>query len=406
MSLLSKELVYALILMLGAMNFGWILGYPSPAIPDIRDKYMPNITDSQSQIFNAISSLFAISGPFLSNTLLGFMGRRPATFVIGFLSFVFWILQTTFTPETFWVAIVVRSILGSLMGACSSLIPLYIVEIAPPQYSGFFGSLNQLGIAFGIFMCFLLGTWYGWKTLCYIAAAQCVLLCILVWLVPETSSNSSEKEESSPTESICQAEHLPSLFIGMLLMFFQQFSGVNAILTNLTDLFVAAHVEIKSGIASAIAASAQVISVFIGGSLMDKLGRKKIWIISLSGISGSLLLYSLTMKITMSSWIPIISVFAFLLFFGLGAGPIPWFIVPELFPSSLRAKASSITASTNWLCAFSVIFLFKAMVKSLTQFGSFIVFMIIAAAGSIFGVLYIQNPKNEYQPIEHADSMN
>ena len=138
-------------------------------------------------------------------------------------------------------------------------------------------------------------------------------------------------------------------------MFFQQFSGINAIVTNLNELFHESHIEIPLGIASGISAMAQVIAVLIGTVIIYKLGRRLVWIISLFGAALFMFFYALTKKInSIPSYISIIIIFCYLLSFGIGLGPIPWYIIPEIFPSSVVSQAVSFCTIFNWLSSFTV----------------------------------------------------
>ena len=97
-------------------------------------------------------------------------------------------------------------------------------------------------------------------------------------------------------------------------MFFQQFSGVNGILTNLNTLFEQAGMNFAPSIASGIAASAQVIAVVIGGFLIQLFGRRFIWVFSAVGAAVSAFMYGLTTKFpSWLSWIAIIFIFLYML---------------------------------------------------------------------------------------------
>ena len=385
------EIFYALILSLGAVTFGFILGYPSPVIPVLKQDF--GISQTQSTLFNAISSLTAIAGPYFTQFLLSFMGRKPATFIISICGAVFWALLLIMTKETFWIGITLRALLGVIMGACSSIIPMYIVELSPKGHSGFFGTINNLGISIGLVILYLLGTWLNWESLAIVGASICLLLSLLIWLVPE--SPAKNEIEKSGKESLCQSKFTKPMIIGIALMFFQQFSGINAILTNLTELFEKAGVKISSGIASAISSSAQVITIFLSGFFIDKTGRKPAWVISASGVVGFLILYSFATKFGWGEWVPIISVFMFLFFYGIATGPVAWYIVPELFPSSVRSLATAIASSVNWLCAFIVIFLFPELQHRFGDFGSLLFFAAIEVLSIIFGLFCITEPAKE-----------
>lgn len=407
MGLLGKELVYALVLMLGSLTFGYIISYPALALLDIEDKMGIKHDSAQGTLFNAISSLTAIAGTFCSALLLRYFGRKPSTAVVACFGTFSWSLLLTVRKEYFFFGIIVRGLLGLAMGAYSSLIPMYIVELAPEGASGFFGSLNQLGIATGIVIVYLVGNWCDFRWTAVVGMAITILQSIIVWFIPESPAVSNQsKDDEKPKGNIFQKRYIRPLFVCVMLMVFQQFCGINAILTNLATLFKNAGVDLQAGIASAISGTAQVVSVFIGAILVDKLGRKLCWNLSFGLIVVSLALYSTSLKVTMPNWLPIAIIFLYLLAFGLGAGAIPWFIVAEMFDTPVRPMAQSIVSASNWILAFTVMMIFPYMENAFTDFWCFIIFMIVSIFSVIFGFVFITNPQPDtsFKPlITHED---
>jgi hypothetical protein len=53
-------------------------------------------------------------------------------------------------------------------------------------------------------------------------------------------------------------------------------------------------------------------------------------------------------------YLSVVATIAYIVFFSIGPGAIPWFITAELFNSNARGKASSIAVLVNWLSNFTV----------------------------------------------------
>ena len=151
MGICSKEILYAFVIMLGAIEFGFISIYPSPTGHAIRTEH--NLTDTSIQwsLYNSITFLFAAVAPFITKFMLNkFKGKRRNTiFVIDIMGTVAWFLNCL-TKINIYAGMAIRALLGIVVGCYSSIISMYLVEIAPEGTSGFFGSLNQLGIVIGI----------------------------------------------------------------------------------------------------------------------------------------------------------------------------------------------------------------------------------------------------------------
>ncbi|EAX87371.1 major facilitator superfamily protein [Trichomonas vaginalis G3] len=426
--------------MLGAFTFGYVLGYPSPVVPELQDTY--NISDHESSFFNSVSSLLAIAGPFVSHGLTKITTRKLSTFIISICGTVFWALLLVMNKKLLWFGIVLRGLLGVVMGAYSSIIPMYIVEIAPEGHTAFFGTLNNLGISIGLVVLYLLGNWLKWRVLTIIGACICALLACLIWFVKdspvdtkveddnidnlssekevenksgeEVKDNNSNESESSPDikitegknsdaenpnpsskKGICQKKYVKGLLIGCMFMVFQQFSGINGILTNLKTLFNKAGVKVNQGIASAISSSAQVITIFISSFFVEKFGRKPAWCISAGGVVIFLLLYGFSVKYNFGYVTPVAAIFGFLFFYGLGTGPIAWYIVPELFEADVRSAATSIASSVNWISSFVVIQIFSSLDEAIGTLLTVVIFAIISSLSLVFGIFCIYEPNRK-----------
>ncbi|OHT02165.1 major facilitator superfamily transporter [Tritrichomonas foetus] len=387
MGICGLPLLYAFINLLGSFAFGFFMTYPAPALPEMTKEM--DISLFESTLFNSITSICAMVGAFLATFMIRFMGHKMSTFMASLFGAAISIALPFLTLYDIWFGISARGFAGIVVGAISAIIPQNIKIIAPQEYMSIYGPMSQFGITFGSTCCFFLSEGLNWKYLSFFCAGVCGLLCVLIWFVPlkaPTESSNSHKE------SVFQKKYAKNLIIAVLIMFFQQFSGINAIATNLNELFIAAGLPIPISIGSGIAASAQVIAVLIGGVMIYKFGRKFVWILSLFGSAALLILYALTIKFP--EWpkiLPIVIVFGYFLFFGIGLGPIPWFIIPEIFPASVASAAVSIGTMFNWICAFTVIMTFKYLVALCTSFGCMLIYTLICIAGGCFGIFFVTN---------------
>jgi MFS family permease len=219
---------------------------------------------------------------------------------------------------------------------------------------------------------------------------------------PAVEQQAASNQIAEQSESVLSPQWVGPLAIACCFTIFQQFTGVNAIVANLSDLFKKAGSQLQPEWAAAIATSAQVLACLVAGVLIEKLGRRPVWGISFGAITLADLAYGfctaphLAEKVPKA--VPIVVLFIHLFAFGLGAGPIPWFIVSEMFPTAVRASANSIAASCNWLFAFIVLLAFPSLQNSFGVWGAFILFAAISLAGTLFGVFFVKNP----QPTESS----
>ncbi|EAX98489.1 major facilitator superfamily protein [Trichomonas vaginalis G3] len=316
-----------------------------------------------------------------------------------------------------------RALLGLVIGGVTSIAPTMLIETAPEGLTGFFGNLNQVGCVIGIVIMYLQGNWTvnvtkgfsKWWSLEITCATLNIIGAALIWLCPETSSLSkNDVKKDKPRESICQKKYIGKIFVGIGMMFIQQFSGINAILTNLDDNFREVGVPLDSGVASAISVAAQFIAVFVSGFLVDKLGRRPLFCLSCFGCGATLVIFALNYKYNWANWISIVVIFIYMFFFGAALGPVPWFIIPELFPITVRSIGASIISMANQLFSFTVIFIFPWLKGTTDDQGNItsgigltwtsIVFAIITFLGGIFGFFFIIEPKITAEPLDNEDN--
>ena len=419
MGVCGKELLFVLVIMLGPFTFGTILGYPNPTKTLIFADHPDLVKNSiYFDIFNACTSLFALFGPLLVPPLLKKFGgsRKKVVFVIAVYSTAMWYL-TLLTKVNIWAGIVIRALSGIGIGAYSSISPMYIVEMAPEGARGFFGCLNQIAIVIGlVFVNVISPSLQSYMKICYICGAFCVLQAILIWAIPESPAVAREKEaaekkqqedDENKKESLWQKKYAKGLIIGIVMMFVQQFCGCNAILTNLSELMNQAGLNIHADYQSVIAQCAQLVAVFVGSAIMDKFGRRVVWIISSVVLIVFLLIFILYDRYNWNnSALPLVCIFFYEFGFGVGMGPIPWFIIPEYFSDAVRPLATTLVSSSNWIFSFIVIVSFPSMQKKMNLWGAMSFYLAVTILGLIFGIVYVTEPTAMNKSVSNEDEQS
>lgn len=397
MVICRKELLYALVICLGPFNHGNIAIYPSPTASEIRSLHHLNDNSLEWSFYNGVVSLTAIVGPFLTEFLLRLYknSRKKAIFTLAVFSAAFWLFNLI-TKVSIWAGIAARALLGFTLGGYSALSPVFLVEIAPKGESGFYGTMNMFSLVLATVIINCLGPHLNYLQLSIYASCIPLLQSILIWFIPDTNKNGEEDKNTKGNESretLCQKKNFKGLLIGLLMMFFQQMCGVNAIITNLVDLMKASGLDFDPCYQAGIAQLSQLFAIFIGGTLVDKLGRKIVWMMSTMIVTIFLLIFALNSKYKWSTVLPLVSIFIYKFGFGLGLGPVPWYIVPEYFDYSVRALANEIASAVNWAFAFIIIFTWPVMKESLGMFGSFLLFMVLTFISFLFGLFVVTEPK-------------
>lgn len=390
MSLCSVQLLHSTVIVFGSMTFGMVCVYPSPTANDIQKLHGLTETSIAWVFYNSISYLFGMLGAYLTEVILRAINgkRKLMVFIIDCFGAASWLLNCL-TKPSIYSGIFSRALLGITIGAYMTLNPMYLVEMAPEGYQSVFGAMNQFGICIGDILCSVLGPYIDYMGLNYVGASICVLQAYLIWFIQESPEAGKENKDEKPISAVFKREYANNLAIGIVLLFVSQFSGINAILSNLSTIMVEGGLKMNPNFQSAIALASQFLAIVVNFLSIEKAGRKAIWIISSSICAIGLLLLALNEKFNWSNVLPVVCIFIYNFGYGLGIGPIPWFIVSELFEYDVRSAANSICILFNWAFAFVMVMVFPSMKKSMGMFGASLFFFGVCIFSIIFGIFEI-----------------
>lgn len=294
------------------------------------------------------------------------------------------------------LAYVGRGISGFGVGAVSTVNPVYIAELSPTEVRGAYGVMSQLFCSIGALLIYFFGIWLKWRPLSGIAMAPPAISILCLFFIPESPAfERMERREKKRQENLFQKKYIKAFFISLLIVIFQQFSGINALLTNLTVIFSDSNINLNPSVSSVIVTSAQVITVACSTPLVELLGRRATWWISSLGQGIFLLISWANEKWHWSKILPVVMLFCDVLFFGIGLGPLPWFVVPELFPDGVRGLAMGIIQAVNWFLAALMIFVFPTMQDTMTLAWVYFFYGIIMIISFFYGLFFLPETRGE-----------
>jgi SP family facilitated glucose transporter-like MFS transporter 1 len=221
-----------------------------------------------------------------------------------------------------------RFIIGVNCGLNTSLVPMYISEIAPLNLRGGLGTVNQLAVTVGLLLSQvlgieqILGTNDGWPVLLGLAICPAFLQLILLPICPESpryllitkqweeearkalrrlrASNQVEEDieemraeeraqqaeaSISMMELICSPTLRAPLIIGVVMQLSQQLSGINAVFYYSTSLFVSSGLsEEHAKFATMGIGAIMVVMTVVSIPLMDRTGRRTLHLYGLGGM--------------------------------------------------------------------------------------------------------------------------
>jgi SP family galactose:H+ symporter-like MFS transporter len=429
----------------GGLLFGFDTGVISGAKPFFRDFW--SLTDKQIEWITTAGLFGAIFGAAFSGRITDILGRK----VVIMASAVIFGIGALWTgwagsPASLFAG---RIFIGIAIGISSYSVPMYIAEIAPTRQRGALVSAFQLLITIGIFVSYLSDLAFAeesnlesWRPMFLVGVIPALILLIGMIFLPETprfligkgkeekgrkilqrledpglveESIQKMKEEialanqsAHSLKGIWQPWLRTALFIGVGIMFIQQFIGINTVIYYCPEIFENAGFESKvAQIAASVSVGiVNVLFTVISMMMIDKIGRRRLYFIGVAGNVVALVALALSFAFRDSlglsmKWITVGLVLVYIIFFAISLGPLGWLIISEIYPLKVRGVGMSIGALSNWGFNAVVTFTFLTFLKMLTPTGAFLIYAAVGVFGLIWGYYFI--PETKGHTLEHIE---
>ena len=187
--------------------------------------------------------------------------------------------------------------------------------------------------------------------------------------------------------------------LAIMLVFFQAFTGIEAIVFNIKDILKHAEVPYPGQMAALTTGGVQIISSLIGARLVDILGRRTLLIassvliiISLAALGAYEMFYY---KPDCYPVFGIISVAVFIAGFSIGWGNVTYVLISEMVPLRVRGIGVGIATVANWSFITISTGLFRNYQEAVKPWGVFWSFCLISICGLIYVILFIPETKGK-----------
>jgi SP family arabinose:H+ symporter-like MFS transporter len=269
-------------------------------------------------------------------------GRRKTLISIGALYFIS-AIASAYAPEVYSFMIA-RFIGGLGVGICTVAAPLYISEISPPKSRGWLAGMFQFNIVFGILMAFLSNSvlsylgdnawgWIqgenAWRWMLGVEAIPALVYSVLCFGLPESprwlithggdrqgginvfrqiNPAATDQEIQKLANEVEASVHhngksakfftkrlITPISLAFMVAFFNQLSGINAILYFAPRIFEMAGLASQAAMLQSVGIGVTLfVFTFVGLLLIDKLGRRTLLYIGSFGYIVSLGLCAMT----------------------------------------------------------------------------------------------------------------
>ncbi len=454
-------ILIATIAAFGGLLFGFDTGVISGALllikndPELVLNGMSQLPERTQEWIVSITVLGAAVGALSSGRITDILGRKKVLIIIAFIFVIGSVGLAMANSVT--MLIVWRLIIGIAIGVASYTVPLYISELSPTHVRGALVSINQLAITVGIFASYLVDLGFanfeeGWRWMFLVGLIPSLILAIGMFFLPDTprwlmankgedkarkvldrvgetnkeevleriKTNIKSENKAEGSLSILKAKWvMPALIIGIGIMIFQQFTGINTIIYYSPTIFEMAGfgAESANAVYEAILPAlpigfVNVLFTVVAIYLVDRWGRKPLLYLGLTGMTIALIALGIgfTFHNSLSEalkWISFVSMIIYIPFFAISLGPIAWLLISEVYPTKIRGLGMSIATMVNWGANFLIANTFLSLGKVTTgempnpagegmlvnPGGAFFIYAVIGILGLFFVYSYIPETK-------------
>jgi MFS transporter, SP family, galactose:H+ symporter len=202
------------------------------------------------------------------------------------------------------------------------------------------------------------------------------------------SNNVNEKRvDVSFKDSLFNRKFLYATYLGCALSFFQQFSGINAVIFYSSTIFQKVGWQPRTG--TAIVGVVNLVACLISLGLLSCFGRRTLlWTVSfmMGAVQIALgIAFYYADSSDAAKILCCVFIFAYIIFFEFSLGPIPWLFVAEI----ATPKGFSIAVVVNWLCTLAVAIATPYLISG----ALFIVFGGICVLSGLFSLFLLKETK-------------
>jgi SP family arabinose:H+ symporter-like MFS transporter len=373
------------------------------------------------------------------------IGRKKSLLIIAAL-FLFSSFGTA-VATNWYLFMVLRFIGGIGVGASSVIAPIYISEISPAAARGRLVILFQTNIVLGIVIAYLsnlvivniLGPdqTNAWRYMLGVMAVPSVIFFVLLRVIPESPRwlllqgrddealgtfkimnptgygqeiariiDTNKEDASVPgSNQLFSGRYKFPVWLAILIAFFNQTSGINAILYYAPRIFQMTGLGKYSSLEQSLALGVvNFVFTLLAISVIDKIGRRKMMFIGSFGliVALGLVAYSFFTK-SFSGYFITGYLSCFIAFFSFSQGAVIWVFIAEIFPTQVRAKGQTLGSFTHWFMAAAITFIFPFFTEKLGGGSTFLFFTIMMVFQLLFVWKMMPETKGKsLEDIEHT----
>jgi len=421
---MSKNTVvaWAIVVALGGFLFGFDTAVISGAEKSIQKFWDLSVFEHGLTI--SIALIGTVIGSLVGSKPSDKFGRKNTLYFVA-AAYLLSSLGTALA-ENWYVFLIFRLLGGLGVGISSVTAPIYISEIAPADKRGRLVGLFQFNVVLGILISYLSNYLIGqdgaanWRWMLGVQAFPSLIFLVLIYFIPESPRwlilkkgaheealrilriinpancdqelisiknsghqlNAGQKNQ----ENLFSGQYTKPVVLAMVFAFFNQVSGINAIIYYAPRIFEMAGLGAHSSLLSTVGIGIiNFAFTLLAINFIDKVGRRMLMLIGSFGLIVSLFLVGYTFYMAdFSGYAVPIYMMVFIAFFAFSQGAVIWVFISEIFPNQVRAKGQTLGSSTHWVMAAVVAFGFPYFAETLGGATTFFFFAAMMVLQLIF----------------------
>lgn len=436
----------AVVASLGGLIFGFDTAVISGAEKQIQELFQ--LSDAMLGFTVTTALIGTIIGALVTGRPADRFGRKKVLYLIGLL-YVVGALGSALAGSV--EALMLFRFIGGLgVGASSVCAPIYTAEVSPPAHRGRLVGLVQFNIVLGILAAYAANAIIraiddgpdAWRWMLGVMAVPAALFLVLLATVPETprwlaahgrideARSTSERLCTTPEEADVQmaeieeslaAEagtrgvkfftrgHRKVIMLAVAIAFFNQMSGINAILYYAPRVMEDAGASSNAAYLMSIAVGVvNLVATMAALTVIDKLGRRRLMLIgsvgylfSLGFLAAVMFLYDGAYDGT-SAILILVGLAVFIASHAFGQGAVIWVFISEIFPNRIRGRGQALGSFTHWMWAAIVTFAFPPIVGALGGGVAFSIFFVVMILQLVWVIRVM--PETKGVPLEEMEA--
>ncbi|XP_064082268.1 facilitated trehalose transporter Tret1-like isoform X2 [Macrobrachium nipponense] len=411
----------------------------------------------QLDLVASVTQIGSLVGFLTAGYLVSRVGRRWSL-VITAIPGVFGAVLITLAVNNYMI-IIGRFLDGITNGMMNVALFIYAAEISDPKIRGSMCMLSHILMQSGGLMAIALGVIMSWYYVALICGCILVVHCLLVPTLKESpsflaiknrddealdilrklrGSYADVKEELAYLHQqnqnnskrkgfgvLLKREHLKKIALMSGIFFVHNFCGTQILRVNATRQLQTLGLDLDQKLTTILVIVLFFLGNFFMTIVLDKLGRRRCFIASLTLVAVSYITLASFMistgnngggpvpvetalnetlssgfnatltegvsespassSMSVGEWLPLLCLMVAGFGHAMGIGPLVWVLSPEMFPTNIRSQGTGICTMIGSLQTFAVLQLYSLMSTSMTPAGLYLFF----AGVSIFGIIFI-----------------